>query len=207
MITLFIDTSSTDVSIAIIKDNKILSQINKELPNQHSIYTTSFIDTALKESNLTPKSIKKIMVVNGPGSFTGVRIGVTIAKVYAYLLNIDIICVSSLKMRAISTEHNYCLSLIDAHHNNYYLGLYDKDNQEVIKEQFNNKEEVLKIIEKYNPTIISDKNINIDNINISKQKLNIQKIINYYQKLPPINCHLVLPNYLKLPQAMENNKW
>ena len=65
--------------------------------------------------------------------------------------------------------------------------------------------EIYRLFYNENPDF-SDKNINIDNINISKQKLNIQKIINYYQKLPPINCHLVLPNYLKLPQAMENNK-
>ena len=133
MISLFIDTSSSDVSIALVKDNKILSSITKNIPNEHSIYTTSFLDKVIKDANITSKDINKIMVVNGPGSFTGVRIGVTIAKVFAYLQNIDIICVSSLKMRALSLEHDYCLSIIDAKHDNYYLGLYNKENEEVIK--------------------------------------------------------------------------
>ena len=88
MITLFIDTSSSDVSIALVKDNEILSYINEELPNQHSIYTTSFLDEVLKSADLNPDDVDRIMVVNGPGSFTGIRIGVTIAKVYAYLLNL-----------------------------------------------------------------------------------------------------------------------
>lgn len=206
MISLFIDTSSSDVSIALIKDSTILSLIIKNIPNKHSIYTTSFIDDALKEANLKPNDIDKIMVVNGPGSFTGVRIGVTIAKTYAYLLKKDIICISSLKMMAISCNHKYCLSLIDAHHNNYYLGLYDDNNNEVIEEQFNSKDKVIEIIDKYNPTIVSDNNIKIDEVEVKKQKLNIVKIVDYYKAYEPLNCHLVVPNYLKLPQAMEVNK-
>ena len=203
MITLFIDTSSTDVSIALVKDNNILSHITKTIPNQHSIYTTSYIDTVLKDSNLEPSDIDKIMVVNGPGSFTGVRIGVTIAKVFAYILNIDIVCLSSLKIRAISTSHNYCLSLINANRENYYLGLYDKNNNELIKEQFNSKEEVIKLIDEYKPTIATDNDLTIDDLNISKTNLDIISIVNYYQDAPSINPHLVVPNYLKLAQALE----
>lgn len=206
MISLFIDTSSSDVSIAIIKDNIELSLITKNIPNKHSVYTTSFIDEALRETKLKPNDIDKIMVVNGPGSFTGVRIGVTIAKTYAYLLKKDIICVSSLKMMAISCDHKYCLSLIDAHHDNYYLGLYDENNNEVIEEQFNSKDKVMEIIDKYNPVIVSDNNIKIDNIEVKKVQLDVVKIVDYYRDYKSLNCHLVVPNYLKLPQALEVNK-
>ena len=203
MITLFIDTSSSDVSIAIMKDKKILSNITKSIPNKHSIYTVSFIEQMIKEANLTANDIEKIMVVTGPGSFTGVRIGVTIAKVYAYLKNLSIISISSLKMMSISCEHIYCLALIDAHHDNYYLGLYDENNQEIMKEQFNTKEKVLELIEKYQPRIVSNENIEIGKYKIKKQSLDISKIITYYQKEEPLNPHLVVPNYLKLPQALE----
>lgn len=203
MIVLFIDTSSTDVSIALIKDNRILSNITKSIPNQHSIYTTSYIKEVLTVANLEAKDIDKIMVVNGPGSFTGVRIGVTIAKVFAYILQKDIICLSSLKIRAISTKHNYCLSLMNANRGNYYIGLYDKDNNELIKEQFNNTEEVIKLINEYNPTIVSDNDLTINNINIPKTKLDIISIINYYKYTSSVNPHFVVPNYLKLPQALE----
>jgi len=207
MITLFIDTSSSDVSIALVKDNNILSSITKNLPNQHSIYTTSYIDKVLKETSLEPKDIDKIMVVNGPGSFTGVRIGVTIAKVFAYILKKDIICLSSLKIRAISSNHNTCLSIINANRNNYYIGLYDKDNNEIIEEQFNNKEFLIDIINKYNPSIVSESNLTIDDITIEKTPLDIVKIVNYYKDYPTTNPHLVVPNYLKLPQALEEKKW
>ena len=206
MITLFIDTSSSDVSIALVKDNNILSSITQNLPNQHSIYTTSYIDKVLKETSLEPKDIDKIMVVNGPGSFTGVRIGVTIAKVFAYILKKDIICLSSLKIRAISSNHNTCLSIINANRNNYYIGLYDKDTNEIIEEQFNNKDFVIDIINKYNPTIVSESNLTIDDITIEKTPLDIVKIVNYYKDYPTTNPHLVVPNYLKLPQALEEKR-
>lgn len=203
---LFIDTSGVDVSIAIINDGKILSSINEVVPNSHSVYTVSFLDKAIKEASLTIDDIDKILVVTGPGSFTGVRIGVTIAKVYAYLKKIDIICVSSLKMLALSTNHNYCLALINARNDNYYLGLYDKNNEEVIKEQFNNKDMVLDVIKKYNPIIVSDNDLVLDDIIIKKQKLDINNICTYYQDKSSVNPHLIIPNYLKLPQAMEEKK-
>lgn len=204
MITLFIDTSSSDVSIALLKDNNLLSSITKNIPNKHSVYTVSFIEKIIKESNLTPNDIEKILVVTGPGSFTGVRIGVTIAKTYSYLRKIPIIGVSSLKMMSLSCNHNYCLSLIDAHHDNYYLGLYDEFNNEVIKEQFNTKEEVLNLIKKYSPTIVSTEDLIIDEIQVNKTHLNIEKISKYYDKLEPSNPHFIVPNYLKLPQALED---
>lgn len=206
MITLFIDTSCTDVSIALVKDNTILSCIVESLPNKHSIYTTSFIDKVLKDTNIKVEEIEKVMVVNGPGSFTGVRIGVTIAKVLAYILNIDVICLSSLKIRAISVAHDYCLSLINANRGNYYIGLYDKNNNEVIEEQFNNIDKVLELIEKYNPVIVSDTDFVINDMSISKTRLDILSIVNYYKKYKGINSHLVVPNYLKLPQALEEKK-
>lgn len=206
MITLFIDTSSADVSIAILKDDNVLYQKTECIPNKHSVYTVSYIEEVIKKCGISPKDVKKIMVVNGPGSFTGLRIGVTIAKVYAYLENIDIIPISSLKMLALSCKHDYCLSLIDAHHDNYYIGLYDKDNNEVINEQFNTKDMVLDLINKYNPMIVSCDDIDIGSFNAKKQKLDIRNIYSYYKNNETVNSHLLIPNYLKLPQVLEDNK-
>lgn len=206
MITLFIDTSLTDVSIAVLKNTKVLSSINKNIPGKHSIYVIPFINECLIKANLTPDEIDQIMVVTGPGSFTGLRIGVTIAKTYAYLRKIPIIAVSSLKMIALSKEinNNYILSLIDAKHDNYYLGLYTTNYQEEINEHFASKEEVIAIIKKYNPSIVSNDNLNIDNINILRQELNISKIVSYYMDKKKESYFTLLPNYLKLPQVLED---
>lgn len=207
MITLFIDTSLADVSIAIVKDDTILAQINKSIPNEHSIYAVSYVDEVLKESNLEAKDIDNIMVVNGPGSFTGIRIGLTIAKVYAYLLKKDIITVSSLKAMALSVKNNIAIALIDAKHNNYYYGVYDMFDNDVKKEAFGNVNEVITLIKKYeDATIVSREDIKIEDYPIEKVNLDIVNIVKYYKGEPSENVHLVVPNYMKLPQALEEQK-
>lgn len=204
MITLYIDTSDKDVSIAIIKDNILLNEITKTIPSEHSIYTVPYLKEVLDNCNLEPNDVDNIMVVNGPGSFTGVRIGITVAKTYAYILNKEIRVISSLKALALSTNDKYILSLINAKHNNYYLGLYDNEYNEIIKEQFNNTNKVIELINKYNPTIVSNSDITINNNNYSKIKIDIPKVVSYYLDKSSINPHLVVPNYLKLPEAMEH---
>ncbi len=191
MISLFIDTSLEDVSIALVKDDKELSLIHENIPGKHSIYVTKYIDDILKENNLSPESVDEIIVVNGPGSFTGIRIGVTIAKMFAYLENIRIVTITSLKARVIGEKSNYLLTTIDAKHGNYYVGLYD-ENYNTIEEKFSNEEEIEKLINKFSPKIVD-----------REKPYNIEEIVKYSKKLESENPHSVNPIYLKLPEAME----
>lgn len=205
MITLFIDTSNQDVSIALLKDGKIINKITKSIPNEHSKYAVSYIDEVLKKSEITPKEVQSIMVVNGPGSFTGVRIGLTIAKVYALLNDIKVTLISSLKCLAIGNNKNkYILSLINARNDNYYIGFYDNNYNDVINEHFGNIEEVNDIINKYNDVLVVSNNSDIDNVKVINE-LDIESIYNYYKDKVKVNPHMVLPNYLKLPQVLEKN--
>ena len=80
----------------------------------------------------------------------------------------------------------------------------DKNKEEIIKEHFANKDEVLEIIEKYHPVIVSNEEINNEEIKSSKQKLDVSKIISYYQNEQEENYFSIKPNYLKLPQALED---
>ena len=91
MIRLFIDTSLANVSISVIKDKEELATISKSIPNMHSVYAVSFVKQVLDIAKIDANLIGEIYVVNGPGSFTGLRIGVTIAKTYGYLIKKDII--------------------------------------------------------------------------------------------------------------------
>ena len=205
MITLFIDTSNQDVSIALLKDGKIINKITKSIPNEHSKYAVSYIDEVLKKSEITPKEVQSIMVVNGPGSFTGVRIGLTIAKVYALLNNIKVTLISSLKCLAIGNNKNkYILSLINARNDNYYIGFYDNNYNDVVNEHFGNIEEVNDIINKYNDVLVVSNDSDNDNVKVINE-LDIESIYNYYKDKVKVNPHMVLPNYLKLPQVLEKN--
>ena len=204
MISLFIDTSLLNVSISIIKDDNVLSLIQKDIPNMHSKYTTKFIKEVLDEANVDANDIDNIMVVNGPGSFTGVRIGVTIAKTYGYLLKKDITLVSSLKSLAISSQHKgIIMSIIPANKNSYYVGLYDEEYNNLLEEKCVSKEDIINICNDYNPYIVStDINV-IGKYKTNKQYQNPLYIVKYYLSKEKVNCHQALPNYLKLPQALE----
>ena len=204
MISLFIDTSLVNVSISIIKDSKILSLIQKEIPNMHSVYTTKFIKDALDEAKIDANEIDNIFVVNGPGSFTGVRIGVTIAKTYGYLIKKDIVPVSSLKILALSCKHaGTILSMIPANKNNYYVALYDKDLNEIVKEQFMDKTKILELCQEHNPYIVGNDASIIGTYKINKQPLDIVRITDYYMDKERVNYYKLVPNYLKQPQALE----
>ena len=113
MISLFLDTSSKKLVVILVKDNKIIGSKELESINDHASHLVPFIDELLKDNNITTKDINKIFVVNGPGSFTGTRIGVTVGKVLAYSNDIPVIPVSSLKQYIFSLEnYNYYVSII-----------------------------------------------------------------------------------------------
>lgn len=207
MIRLFIDTSLANVSISVIKDKEELATISKSIPNMHSVYAVSFVKQVLDIAKIDANLIDEIYVVNGPGSFTGLRIGVTIAKTYGYLIKKDIIPVSTLKMLAISSNTDgVIMSIIPANKSHYYVGVYDNNYDILYDEKFVSKEEVLELANKYEPYMVSVNQDVIGNRKINKVELNIVKIIDYYQDKERVNYYKLVPNYLKLPQAVEDKK-
>ena len=205
MISLFIDTSMANVSISIIKDGVMLSRVCENIPNEHSKYATSYVKKVIDEANIDANDVDKIFVVNGPGSFTGVRIGVTIAKTYGYLINKNIIPVSSLKSLAISSKQNgTVMSVINANRSNYYVGIYDSEYNEIIDEQFVSANRLLDLIDEYNPYIVSNDFNVLGKYKFNKVNLDMVMIVEYYKDKISLNYHKIVPNYLKLPQAMEN---
>ena len=134
------------------------------------------------------------------------RIGVTIAKTYGYLIKKNITPVSSLKAMALSKEHDgNIMTLISARRNNYYMGLYDKDNKELVEEQFIDGNKILELIDKYNPEIVSNEFSVLGTNKITKVNLDVLKVVDYYFDKEEINHHKLVPNYLKLPQVLEND--
>ena len=87
---LYIDTSSSYLYAGIVKENELLSSIKQDFGSELSKYTISEIDKLFKKCNFKPNDIDKIIVVSGPGSFTGIRIGMTFSKIFAWSLNKEI---------------------------------------------------------------------------------------------------------------------
>ena len=97
---LYIDTSSETLLIS-LDTEKTFDCIKLENIKEHSIYAVEKVREILDKNNIEAKDLDKIVVVNGPGSFTGLRIGVTIAKTMAFVLNKNISVASSLKNKDI----------------------------------------------------------------------------------------------------------
>ena len=104
MYTLFISTFNELITIGLLKDGKQIDIIEKKSNRNHSEFTVPMIETILKNNNINTNYLNDIIVVNGPGSFTGVRIGVTIAKTLAYTLDISIKTITSLEAFAVSHD-------------------------------------------------------------------------------------------------------
>lgn len=203
MISLFLDTSSKKLVVYLVKDKDILYFKELETTNDHSKYLVPFIDEALKQNNLSPKDINKIYVVNGPGSFTGTRIGVTVGKVFAYSIGVKVIPVSSLKQYIFSEENkDYYVSIIKDKGNRVYYGIYDKDYNDIVIDKYNYMDVFTSDISKLNGNIAFISGDDIDGIETVKPKLDIIKLLEYY-KDKEIDAHFLKPNYLKKIEVEE----
>ncbi|MFS0577040.1 tRNA (adenosine(37)-N6)-threonylcarbamoyltransferase complex dimerization subunit type 1 TsaB [Sporosarcina sp. 179-K 3D1 HS] len=129
MIWLGIDTSNTPLSIALVKDGEVLIEESATLPVTHSLRAMPVIEELFAKAKLEPGTIDRIAVSEGPGSYTGVRIGVTIAKTLAWTLNKPLVGISSLKALAANAQlypHLIC-PIVDARRNNVYSGVFRFD--------------------------------------------------------------------------------
>ncbi|MBR3250023.1 MAG: tRNA (adenosine(37)-N6)-threonylcarbamoyltransferase complex dimerization subunit type 1 TsaB [Clostridia bacterium] len=126
---LSIDTSSNICGVAILEDPKLIKEINLDNGLTHSESLMPTIDKIFKETNLQLKDIDLIVCDKGPGSFTGIRIGVSTAMAFSDSLNIATCGISSLEALAynINTDGIIC-SLIDARNSNCYCGIFELNN-------------------------------------------------------------------------------
>ena len=100
MIWLGIDTANTPLAVALVKDGQVLANEVTNIKLNHSGGAMLAIERLLTRVKLTAQDIDAVAVSEGPGSYTGIRIGVTIAKTLAWTLNKPLVGVSSLKMLA-----------------------------------------------------------------------------------------------------------
>lgn len=173
---LFIDTHDSLITVGLKIDNKLFIK-NKESEYSHSIFTMSLIKELFDENEANIKELDTIIVVNGPGSFTGIRIGLTIAKTLAYTLKTKIISISSLTAYLISSESSTDKMCIINDPKGYYVSVFDKDNNVIIPECYADNDNF-----EY-PLIVN--------------KLNINRIIDYCKNRKSDDVHHIKANYVK----------
>jgi len=131
--TLAIDTSTYTLSIGLADGDSILAEQVTNVKKNHSVRVMPAIQALMNEVEIMPGDLEKIIVSNGPGSYTGVRIGVTIAKTLAWTLNIPIAAVSGLASLAASAPviDGLVCPVFDARRGRVFTGLYRLSNGSV----------------------------------------------------------------------------
>lgn len=203
MISLFLDTSTSRLIIGVYKDQKQIYFENEPTNNNLSSKVLPHIKACLESLSLTINQVDEIYVVNGPGSFTGIRVGVTIAKTLAWALKKKIYTISELELLATTdTDKKYIVPMIDARRGYVYAGMYNKNLKATIKNQHIKIEDLMKKIEeKYSLDEVEF--VSYDDLNNSLEpKIDVEKLFSKI-KFKEINPHSVNPDYLKKTEAEE----
>lgn len=123
---LAIDTSNKAMSVAVTDNGEVLGETTLNHARSHSGQLLPVIEQLMSQSGVEPTALDRVVVAAGPGSYTGLRIGVTTAKTLAYTLNIQLVGVSSLAVLAANVRdtHALVLPLMDARRQNVFAGGY-----------------------------------------------------------------------------------
>lgn len=213
MRSIYIDSSRNNKSIvSYIKDNRLLFTSETYVDKDLSSSLLPSIEKCLSVDDSNISLLDRVYVINGPGSFTGLRIGITIAKIIAWSLNKEIYTVSSLyTLSSNKSIYNYNLSIIYDRDDNAYFGLYN--NFKTIFEVYSSFENIIELINRENidNLIINtdDSNEYIDELVIklkdsikiinknNNPKIDIFNILEKAKNNGKLNPHDVNPIYLK----------
>lgn len=184
MVTLYIDTHYVKLVLALFKDKKLINK--KELDSaQHSKNTVFLLEQLLKEESMQIEDLNEIIVVVGPGSFTGVRIGVVIAKMIGYTKSIKIKPISYLEALSLAYDHDVFVGLKDR--NGAFIGHFNA-HHELIEDYFylDNLE-----LENYTENILFTDTINLETV------------VTYMENKEAVDAHLLKPLYVKKIEALK----
>lgn len=150
---LVMDTSNWPLGVAVIDQGVVLGEINSYISKNHSLRLMPAIEQLLQELQIKPGELQGIGVAQGPGSYTGVRIGVTTAKTLAWTLQIPLAGVSSLQVIAQNrpSESGLIIPLVDARRGQVYRGIYrwDEERELALPQQADRLQLITDLIEEY----------------------------------------------------------
>lgn len=226
MKTLAIDTSNQTLAVAVVDGQEVLGQSQTMAIKNHSTALMPAIDGLMQAVGIAPKELEQIVVAKGPGSYTGLRIGVTTAKTLAQTLNIPLIGVSSLKAVAANCVgvSQVIVPLFDARRQNVYAGAYQWHNGTLetrIKDQHISLSELLtqlKAVDGQEVLFVGADTIKFkDMIEVELPIAHINQVSLWSypngvvlaaiakEEAPVASIHDFVPDYLKLVEAEE--KW
>ena len=189
MNTLFISTFNESVIIGFLKDGILV--LDKEIlaSKNHSVNLVPTIESVLNETKIDITTINDIIIVNGPGSFTGVRLGVTVAKTLSYTLKAKIKTITSIEAISLSNPIKNKIVIVPDNKGVYY-GIFE-NNQLIDNINYLSKSLFEELLLKY-------KNYKI----LEYNKLDLELIYKYLKDKESVNTHNVNPVYIKTIEVL-----
>ncbi|MGF2384202.1 tRNA (adenosine(37)-N6)-threonylcarbamoyltransferase complex dimerization subunit type 1 TsaB [Lentilactobacillus otakiensis] len=156
---LAIDTSNKPLSVAVMDNDQLLAQTTLTTHRKHAEFLMPVIEDLVKKADLTPTDLDRVVVADGPGSYTGIRMAVTAAKTIANTLGIELVTVSSLLNLALNVQRADVLinPIFDGRNQNMFTGLYRWNHgtiETVIEDQHISLEKWLPAISDYEQPIL-----------------------------------------------------
>lgn len=216
MKVLALDTSNRPLSVALLEDESVLASVTLTVHQKHAEYLLPVIEDLMAKSEVKPADLDRVVVAEGPGSYTGIRIGVTTAKTLADTLNIELVGVSSLRALALNSQREGGLvwPIFDARNNNVFTGLYRMEKGvpvSVIEDQHVDFDDFMaKVVALDEPTVVVGDGQNFaDRLNTHFELLTgfdnlpqAAKLGMLGEQLAPVaDITSFVPNYLRLTQA------
>ena len=211
MKVLAFDTSSKALSLAILEDKQVLAETTINIKKNHSITLMPAIDFLMASLDWTPKDLDRIVVAEGPGSYTGLRIAVATAKTLAHTLNIELVGMSSLLALVPRQQEGLLVPLMDARRNNVYAGFYENAKPVLPEAHLSFAEVIEKVKDADQVTFVGEVVPFVEQIQEQLPQASYQETLPNAANLALWACdkkadslHDFVPNYLKRVEAEEN---
>ncbi len=209
MNSLLIDTSNKAISIAINENGVNRAEINANIARPHSETLMKYINHLFDYAGMEKKDIDRIIVARGPGSYTGIRIGVTVAKTLAYSLKTELYSVSSLYALAVSADQKgLTVPLFDARRGNVFAAAYkfnDDGFEEVIAPVHSSYSELKGHLMDEDVAFYGNTTEQFKNVDgfqhLTPRIANAEK---YESALKKEDIHGMVPEYLRVSEAERN---
>ena len=200
MISLFVDTALSYIRLALFKDDFLIDSINEKCEKNMSSLFDLKVRDLFQRNSLFLNQVNKIYTVTGPGSFTGIRVGMTFSKVLAMAQNIKITPISELQVLASTSSNGLKASIIDARRGYVYAGIYNNDLDNVLEDRYILLDDFLNMCNDVEYISYDS----FEHISTSEPKIDFQLLINKNIDKKQIDHQVLTPNYLKLTEAEEN---
>ena len=211
MKVLAFDTSSKALSLAILEDKQILAETTINIKKNYSITLMPAIDFLMASLDWTPQDLDRIVVAEGPGSYTGLRIAVATAKTLAHTLNIELVGMSSLLALVPRQQEGLFVPLMDARRNNVYAGFYENATPVMPEAHLSFAEVLEQVKDAEQVTFVGEVRAFVEQIQEQLPQASYQETLSNAANLAlwawdkkEDSLHDFVPNYLKRVEAEEN---